>query len=197
LVWVGVDGADDEEDDEDGDVGRAAAGDGDDDEEEEEEDEAAAAGKDPHLAYRALRHDGAVNRVRAMPQSTATATHLAATWADTGKVHVWDLSAAVSELDGRTSGPWIARLHEHTPHPRLNAGRGWGCAGTAGPFSTYTAPLFTFGGHSTEGFALDWSPTVTGRCVRGRQADRGDADHGHTCARARGLAAAAAAALGF
>ena len=79
-----------DEDDEDGDVHENE----DDDDDEDDDPDA-----EPLLEYKFLRHDGAVNRIRVMPQGPG---HIAATWADTGKVHLWDLTAAVSELDGQS-----------------------------------------------------------------------------------------------
>jgi len=82
----------DEDDEEDGDKVHPTHDDSD-----EEEDDVA----DPRLEYRFIRHQGGVNRIRTMPQ--VTARRLAATWADTGKVHVWDITSGLNELDGRSS----------------------------------------------------------------------------------------------
>jgi len=72
-----------------------------------------------------------------MPQKP----HVVATWADTGKVHVWDISI---------------------PLQQLNAKKG------AGPPSAWRpAPVFTFGGHQQEGYALDWSGVEPGRLLTG------------------------------
>eukprot|EP00123_Amoebidium_parasiticum_P001390 comp12461_c0_seq1/m.7394 comp12461_c0_seq1/g.7394 ORF comp12461_c0_seq1/g.7394 comp12461_c0_seq1/m.7394 type:complete len:470 (-) comp12461_c0_seq1:240-1649(-) len=64
---------------------------------------------------------------------------IVAVWADTGKVSMYDVSAHVAALD--------------TP--------------PAAPPSSTMDPLYTFSGHGTEGFALDWSPKVPGRFASG------------------------------
>eukprot|EP01136_Pigoraptor_vietnamica_P005518 Opistho-1_new@37288 len=69
-------------------------------------------------------------------QACPKSPNLIATWADTGRVHVWDMAQFISALDVPSDG-------------RL------------GP----TEPIFTFQGHPEEGFAMDWSTTVPGRWV--------------------------------
>jgi len=61
-----------------------------------------------------------------------------ATWAETGKVHIWDAKEYLSALD------------VPPPHRLGNA-----------------RPIQTFGGHTAEGFSMDWSPTVPGRLLTG------------------------------
>ncbi|KAK9947943.1 hypothetical protein M0R45_003538 [Rubus argutus] len=66
--------------------------------------------------------------------------HICASWGDTGHVQVWDFSShlnALAESESEVS---------------------------QGPSNQ--APLFKFG-HKDEGFALDWSPLVTGRLLSG------------------------------
>ncbi|KAF9947443.1 ribosome biosynthesis protein rrb1 [Modicella reniformis] len=110
------------------DGGNDSDDDGDDDDEVDE---------DPILEYKSMRHMGGVNRIRAMPQRNQ---QVAATWADTGKVHLWDLGAHIRALDQ---------------------------AGTMIPESA-KKPLYTIESHGrSEGFAMDWSETVTGRLLTG------------------------------
>ncbi|CAG8640213.1 12659_t:CDS:2, partial [Acaulospora morrowiae] len=92
--------------------------------------------EDPILETKSLKHYGGVNRVRVMPQKDC---HIAASWADTGKVLIWDLEPAIKSLE--TSSFQI-------PHKALK-------------------PLYTVESHSTEGFAMDWSGTVAGRLLTG------------------------------
>jgi len=51
---------------------------------------------------------------------------LAATWSETGRVHIWDLTAALSNID-------------------------------SGQSSSSQSALFTFAGHQSEGYAVDWN----------------------------------------
>jgi hypothetical protein len=89
--------------------------------------------EDPILENKILKHYGGVNRVRVTPQKDL---QIAASWADTGKVHIWDLSPTMKSLD--TKGYQI-------PQKSLK-------------------PIYTVESHSIEGFAMDWSGTVPGRC---------------------------------
>eukprot|EP00128_Syssomonas_multiformis_P011241 Colp12_sorted_trinity150504_noHs@13926 len=103
-----------------------------DDESDEESDDEGAG--QPELNSKFVKHAGGVNRIRSCPQSPA----IVATWADTGKVHVYDMTQHLAALD----------VDQH---------------GALSP----DKPVFTFSGHSTEGFALDWSRVVPGRLVTG------------------------------
>jgi ribosome assembly protein RRB1 len=80
-----------------------------------------------------------VNRVRAQPQ----ASHVVATWAETGHVQVWDVKPQLMALNGETG------------------------AGAAAAKLARLPPRQVFTGHRTEGFALDWSPVAAGRLLSG------------------------------
>ncbi|KAK9111913.1 hypothetical protein Scep_019432 [Stephania cephalantha] len=120
-------------------------GDGDDDMDSEsssddEEEGGEGESQPPVLQLHKVAHEGGVNRIRAMAQNP----HICASWADTGRVQIWDLSAdlnalAESEADVSTGGSTLLSR----------------------------APLIKFGGHKDEGYALDWSPLVSGRLLSG------------------------------
>ncbi|CAK9117088.1 unnamed protein product [Durusdinium trenchii] len=114
LYKTAKDGREDEEDEES------------DNEESEDEHEAA-------LESKASPHPGGVNRVRAMPQ----AGHIVATWADTGKLHMWNLDAHRKALDKGDKAPHSVK------------------------------PIFTSEFHKDEGFAMDFSPNEAGRFLSG------------------------------
>ena len=65
---------------------------------------------------------------------------VAATWSDMGKVHLWDLSQALEAVESPVA--MERYMKQEKSHKAL----------------------FTFSGHQIEGFALDWSPTVPGKC---------------------------------
>jgi len=90
---------------------------------------------EPILETKSIKHQGGVNRIRAT--QVGEDTTLAASWSDTGKVHIWDLSHFLRGLD----------FPQHDKPP--------------------TGPLYTSGVHPTEGFSLDWSPTTPGRLLTG------------------------------
>jgi len=116
LYKTSKDGREDEEDDEES-------------EDEDSDDEHEAA-----LESKSAPHPGGVNRVRSMPQ----AGHIVATWADTGKLHMWNLDAHRKALD---------KPSERAPPA--------------------AKPIFTCEKHSDEGFAMDFSPHDTGRFLSG------------------------------
>merc|ERR1719223_2703388 len=104
--------------------------DSDDDDDDDSSDENAEA----VLDFKAIVHPGGVNRIRCMPQ----ASHIVATWADTGKVHMWNLDAQRKALD----------------KPGDKA-------------ATSIKPIFTCEAHKEEGFALDFNPKETGAFLSG------------------------------
>merc|ERR1712025_1130794 len=64
--------------------------------------------------------------------------HIIASWADTGKVHLWDCSKQLLQLDKPS----------RTEVPPMTA-------------------FFTFTGHPEEGFAMDWSTVSAGSLITG------------------------------
>ncbi|XP_071107489.1 glutamate-rich WD repeat-containing protein 1-like [Haliotis cracherodii] len=115
-------------------------------EKEEEEDEESDDEKDeedgetPELETVLMKHSGNVNRIRS---TNIGQKSIAASWSETGKVHIWDLSRPLNAVNDPGVMATYTRNQESPP------------------------PLFTFTGHQTEGFALDWSPTITGRLLSG------------------------------
>jgi ribosome assembly protein RRB1 len=106
-----------------------------DDDDDDMEDDDDDLDDDASLEVRSIKHQGGVNRIRSMPQQS----NIVATWADTGKVHVWDIKNQLAALDG--------------PPP---------------PGTTPNTPaIFTYEGHRDEGFAMDWSGVSKARMVTG------------------------------
>ncbi|XP_061948836.1 protein HEAT STRESS TOLERANT DWD 1-like [Populus nigra] len=112
--------------------------DSDSDEDSEDEEEGGSAA--PVLQLRKVAHGGCVNRIRAMIQNP----HICASWSDAGYVQIWNFSTHLNAL-----------AESETEVPR----------GGSSVFNQ--APLFNFKGHKDEGYAIDWSPRVTGRLVTG------------------------------
>mmetsp|Transcript_4376 Transcript_4376/g.12564 ORF Transcript_4376/g.12564 Transcript_4376/m.12564 type:complete len:530 (-) Transcript_4376:234-1823(-) len=96
---------------------------------------------DPILEHYSLPHYGGVNRLRAMPQNQ----NIVATWSDVGKVNLYD----------------IGELRE-----RFEVSEGRGRA-PSGKQNNNNGPFFSYEGHSTEGFAADWSRTKKGALATG------------------------------
>ncbi|KAJ8083722.1 Ribosome assembly protein rrb1 [Marasmius tenuissimus] len=113
-----------------------------DDSDSENEDDDEDLDEDPVIEYRSVPHPGGVNRVRAQPLPPATPLppvsqpYHVATWADTGKVHIWDVRPLIESLE--------------SPGYQLDKNR-------------TQSPVFTINAHGrAEGFAMDWaasSPT--------------------------------------
>ncbi len=127
--------------------------DGGDDSSSEDDDSDGDLDDDPTMELRMLKHRGCVNRVRSCPQHP----HLVSTWSDTGRVHVYDVSAELGELE-RSSG---------SAGGASAAGGAAGAAGGGSSSSSETGPTFTFKGHTAEGYAMDWSPVTAGRLATG------------------------------
>ncbi|KAI9230246.1 MAG: WD40-repeat-containing domain protein [Piptocephalis tieghemiana] len=90
---------------------------------------------DPILEHHSVKHQGGVNRIRLMPGDQGA---WAATWADTGLVHIWNLNPQVEALVSPGQIP-----------------------------SSSTPPAHTIRFHQDEGFALDWSSMQRGRLLSG------------------------------
>jgi ribosome assembly protein RRB1 len=107
----------------------------DDENSDEEDDDDEGLDDDPTIEHINVNHAGGVNRVRSMPQKPG----MIATMADTGKAHIFDLTANLASMMGK--GPRV-----HAPQ---------------------TKPTFTYSGHQEEGYAIDWNPVVPGRLATG------------------------------
>ncbi|XP_053546647.1 glutamate-rich WD repeat-containing protein 1 [Bombina bombina] len=97
--------------------------------------------KKPQLELAMVPHYGGINRIRV---STLGETPMAAVWSEKGQVEIYDLQkqlAAVSD-----SHTLAAFLKDEQSRVK---------------------PVFSFSGHMTEGFAMDWSPKSAGRLVTG------------------------------
>ncbi|KIK70770.1 hypothetical protein GYMLUDRAFT_184715 [Collybiopsis luxurians FD-317 M1] len=108
--------------------------DSDSDDDDEEDD---ALDEDPVIEYRSVPHFGGVNRVRAQPLPASeplplpTQPYHVATWAETGKIHIWNVRPLIESLE--------------TPGYSLDKSR-------------TNKPVFTINAHgSVEGFAMDWA----------------------------------------
>lgn len=89
------------------------------------------------MEFRCVPHLGGVNRVRVQPLPPSTPLppvsqpYHAATWAETGKVHIWDIRPLIESLD--VPGYTYDKSRVHTP-------------------------VFTINSHGrAEGFAMDWA----------------------------------------
>mmetsp|Transcript_104688 Transcript_104688/g.327605 ORF Transcript_104688/g.327605 Transcript_104688/m.327605 type:complete len:384 (-) Transcript_104688:64-1215(-) len=104
---------------------------------DDEDDESSGDSEDDHeavLEFKGVPHPGGVNRIRAMPQ----AGHIVATWADSGKVHMWNLMGQRKALDNKAE--------KYVANPK---------------------PIHTCEAHSQEGFAMDFNPQNTGHFLSG------------------------------
>ncbi|XP_058874398.1 glutamate-rich WD repeat-containing protein 1-like [Acipenser ruthenus] len=97
--------------------------------------------KKPALELAMLPHYGAINRVRV---TRVGDTPLAAVWSEKGQVEIFDLRPQLDAV--HDSAIMATFLREQQKE---------------------ATPLFTFTGHMTEGFAVDWSPKVPGRLATG------------------------------
>ncbi|KAF9076056.1 WD40-repeat-containing domain protein [Rhodocollybia butyracea] len=107
------------------------------DDSDDEDDEDDALDEDPIIEHRSVPHLGGVNRVRAQPLPASeplpphTQPYHVASWAETGKVHIWDIRPLIESLE--------------TPGYSLDKSR-------------TSKPVFTIDVHGrAEGFAMDWA----------------------------------------
>lgn len=112
----------------------------DDDDQDDDDDDDDTLDEDAVLEFRSVPHNGGVNRVRAqpLPPSTPLASvsqpYYTATWAETGKVHIWDIRPLIESLD---------------------------VPGYSWERSRTNKPTFTINSHGrAEGFAVDWAASA-------------------------------------
>ncbi|PSN33443.1 Glutamate-rich WD repeat-containing protein 1 [Blattella germanica] len=98
------------------------------DEDEDDDDDDDDDDKKPHLECARIKHPGCVNRIRV---TSHNGIKLAATWSELGRVHIWNLADALQAVED------TAAMNKYIS-------------------GTVSSPIFTFTGHQTEGFALDW-----------------------------------------
>lgn len=147
-------------------------GDDDDDDDDDESDTE----DDPILESRSLPLPTTTNRIRASPHAP-----LAASMAETGDIHIWDLSAHMASFDtpGATipasrNKPTTLRMHKRTegyaldwcPHPRDAAGKlvtgdndGTIFISTRREDGGWATGADAFRGHSGSIEELQWSPS--------------------------------------
>ncbi|KAF5385166.1 hypothetical protein D9615_001342 [Tricholomella constricta] len=111
--------------------------DGDDSDSDDDEDDDDHLDEDPILEYRSIPHLGGVNRIRAQPLPPSTPLppvsqpYYVSSWAETGKVHIFDVRPLIESLDVPGYSYDKSRVH---------------------------SPVFTIESHGrAEGFAMDWA----------------------------------------
>ncbi|XP_023209757.1 glutamate-rich WD repeat-containing protein 1-like [Centruroides sculpturatus] len=109
------------------------------DESDSESDEECEDDK-PELECAMIPHQGCVNRIRV---TSIGETPIAASWSETGKVFIWNLSHPLTAVNNHIAMTSYVRNRES---PK---------------------PIFTFPGHQSEGFAMDWSSVKPGVLATG------------------------------
>ncbi|XP_035236553.1 glutamate-rich WD repeat-containing protein 1 [Anguilla rostrata] len=104
---------------------------------DDEEDE----DKKPQLELAMVPHYGGINRVRVIQHGELS---LAAVWSEKGQVEIFDLRPQLEAV--HSSAAMETFLKEQQKE---------------------ATPIFSFSGHMTEGFAIDWSTKVPGRLASG------------------------------
>ncbi|KAG8434076.1 hypothetical protein GDO86_012448 [Hymenochirus boettgeri] len=104
----------------------------------EEEDEEE---KKPQLELAMVPHYGGVNRIRVC---TLGEVPVAAVWSEKGQVEIYDLRKQLAAV----SDPEVLAAFLSEEQVKIK-------------------PVFSFSGHMTEGFALDWSTKTAGRLITG------------------------------
>ncbi|XP_055345801.1 glutamate-rich WD repeat-containing protein 1-like isoform X4 [Paramacrobiotus metropolitanus] len=97
----------------------------------------------PELECAQIRHIGSVNRLKFCRVGEIP---LAATFSETAAVHLWNLSSALNAVDDSRV---MSTFQQNSPK---------------------YAPVYTFSGHKTEGYALAWSRAAAG-CLASGDAD--------------------------
>ncbi|XP_043254975.1 glutamate-rich WD repeat-containing protein 1 isoform X2 [Colletes gigas] len=118
----------------------------DDSEDESDDDDLDSEGNEstPVMTVAPIKHQGCVNRVK---YTKIDETPLAASWSELGRVHIWNLEEQLRVLDNEE----LLRAYRKK------------CEKSDGGVK----PLFTFKGHLSEGYSLDWCSTELGTLASG------------------------------
>nr|XP_033330671.1 glutamate-rich WD repeat-containing protein 1 [Megalopta genalis]XP_033330672.1 glutamate-rich WD repeat-containing protein 1 [Megalopta genalis] len=100
--------------------------------------------KSPVMSVAPIKHQGCVNRIR---YTKIGQTPLAASWSELGRVHIWNLEEQLRVLENEE------QLRAYRKKNDKN--------------DSDTKPLFTFKGHLSEGYGLDWCSTELGTLASG------------------------------
>jgi len=115
-----------------------------------EEENEGVSSKEPIMYSSSISHFGCVNRIRC---STHNDTVYAAVWSETGRVSIWDMKKHIKAVENPSSMKVRSLKKKSKRKPPTN--------------TEYEGPVFTFTGHTTEGFAIDWSKTTSGILATG------------------------------
>ncbi|CAB3382167.1 Hypothetical predicted protein [Cloeon dipterum] len=118
--------------------------DSDSDSDSDEEEEEGKSSDLPRLDCVMMPHKGCINRVRSAMFGDKV---VAATWSELGQVHIWDVTGQLRKLEALG-----------TQDPVLNERIG---------IKDQQKSLYTFTGHQTEGYAIDWCSTNKGQLATG------------------------------
>ena len=92
----------------------------------------------PELENINISHNGGVNRLR---HANIPEKCIVSTWSDLGVVNIYQLDKHFAAVEASVSGPTDERIK--------------------------CDPIFSFAGHQSEGFAMDWSRNIPGRLLTG------------------------------
>lgn len=118
--------------------------------ESEDEDNEQPESQRPVMHFSIVKHLGCVNRVRSFE---VNGSYLAASWSELARVSIFNLNNPIRDVE------------QNKQLPKKVIRDGYGKMPNTSP------PVFTFTGHQTEGYGIDWSPTMpgvlaTGDCTR-------------------------------
>ncbi|XP_015110491.1 glutamate-rich WD repeat-containing protein 1 [Diachasma alloeum] len=126
---------------------KAKDDDNDDDEDDDDDDDDDDEDKEktsPQMSVASIKHQGCVNRVRCTQMGETT---LVASWSELGKVSIWNLQEQLRAVDSPTG---LAVYNKRVERQEKGA-----------------EAAFTFKGHLSEGYGIDWCPNEAGTLATG------------------------------